>query len=94
MRAELPLQEHHRHLAPAHEPPVDVVHDYPDVISEGLSEPPPLLLDPEGETDEQTTLFDAPRPEGAYVLPDRAVLRTSPAMAKGVSAAMRVLPYL
>ena len=66
---------------------VDVVHDYPDVVSEGLSEPSPLLLDPEGETDEQTTLFDVPRPEGAYVLPDRAVLRTSPAVAKGVSGA-------
>ena len=47
----------------------------------------PLLLDPEGETDEQATLFDAPRPEGAYVLPDRAVLKTSPAGAKGVSGA-------
>ena len=57
-----------------HEPPVDVVHDYPDVVSEGLSEPPPLLLDPDGVTDEQTVLFDAPAVEGAYVLPDRAVL--------------------
>src|SRR6185436_17866450 len=80
-RPDAAPEEHHRHLAPVHEPPVDVVHDYPDVISEGLSEPSPLLLDPEGETDEQATLFDAPRPEGAYVLPDRAVLRTSPAVA-------------
>jgi len=64
-----------------HEPPVDVVHDYPDVVSEGLSEPPSLLLDPDGVTDEQTALFDVPRAEGEYVLPDRAVLKTSPALA-------------
>jgi DNA segregation ATPase FtsK/SpoIIIE, S-DNA-T family len=86
-RVDAAPADDHRLLAPVHEAPVDVVHDYPDVISEGLSEPSPLLLDPEGETDEQATLFDAPRPEGAYVLPDRAVLRTSPAVAKGVSGA-------
>ena len=60
------------------EPPIDVVHDYPDVVSEGLSEPPPLLLDSDEETAEQTALFDVPRAEGAYVLPDRAVLKVSP----------------
>ena len=70
-----------------HEPPVDVVHDYPDVVSEGLSEPPQLLLDPDGVTDEQTVLFDAPPVEGAYVLPDRGVLKTSPAIAAGVNKA-------
>ena len=70
-----------------HEPPIDVVHDYPDVVSEGLSEPPPLLLDPDGVTDEQTVLFDAPLVEGAYVLPDRAVLKSSPAVASGVNKA-------
>ncbi|HUP33442.1 MAG TPA: DNA translocase FtsK, partial [Gaiellaceae bacterium] len=74
--------------APAHhEPPVDVVHDYPDVVSEGLSEPPPLLVDPDGETDEQTTLFDVPRPDGAYVLPDRAVLKSSPVAAGNTKGA-------
>ena len=61
-----------------HEPPIDVVHDYPDVVSEGLSEPPPLLVDSDDVTEEQTALFDVPRPEGAYVLPDRAVLKVSP----------------
>ena len=70
-----------------HEPPVDVVHDYPDVVSEGLSEPPPLLLDPDGVTDEQTVLFDAPPVEGDYVLPDRSVLKSSPAIASGVNKA-------
>ena len=64
-----------------HEPPVDVVHDYPDVISEGLSEPSPLLVQPDAPTEEQTPLFDAPRAEGEYVLPDRAVLKVSPAAA-------------
>lgn len=70
-----------------HEPPVDVVHDYPDVVSEGLSEPPPLLLDSDGVTDEQTVLFDAPPVEGAYVLPDRGVLKTAPAIAAGANKA-------
>ena len=65
-------------LTAHHEPPVDVVHDYPDVISEGLSEPPPLLVGSDDETEEQTALFDAPRAEGAYVLPDRGVLKVSP----------------
>src|SRR5215218_9144578 len=69
-----------------HEPPIDVVHDYPDVVSEGLSEPAPLLVGPDEETEEQSSLFDAPPPEGEYTLPDRAVLKTSPpaaAAAKG-----------
>jgi DNA segregation ATPase FtsK/SpoIIIE, S-DNA-T family len=65
-----------------HEPPIDVVHDYPDVVSEGLSEPSPLLAYDE-ETDEQATLFEAPRATGEYVLPDRGVLRTAPAIAAG-----------
>ncbi len=62
-----------------HAPPVDVVHDYPDVISEGL-EPQPLVHDdPEGDTAEgwNEPLFDADRPDKAYVLPDRKVLKVS-----------------
>jgi S-DNA-T family DNA segregation ATPase FtsK/SpoIIIE len=70
-----------------HEPPVDVVHDYPDVVSEGLSEPPPLLVDFEGPTEEQTVLFDAPPADGDYVLPDRGVLKVSPAAAKAQTGA-------
>ncbi len=61
-----------------HEPPIDVVHDYPDVVSEGLSEPSPLLVQPDDATEEQPALFDVPRAEGEYVLPDRAVLKVSP----------------
>jgi len=85
------VSDRHKVLAPppalVHEPPVDVVHDYPDVVSEGLSEPPQLLLDPDGVTDEQTVLFDAPPVEGAYVLPDRSVLTTSPAIAASANKA-------
>jgi S-DNA-T family DNA segregation ATPase FtsK/SpoIIIE len=81
------VAQSHKVLAPppalVHEPPVDVVHDYPDVVSE----PPSLLLDADGVTDEQTVLFDAPVAEGAYVLPDRGVLKTSPAIASGVNKA-------
>jgi DNA segregation ATPase FtsK/SpoIIIE, S-DNA-T family len=64
-----------------HEPPIDVVHDYPDVVSEGLSEPSPLLVQPDVETEEQPALFDVPRAEGEYVLPDRGVLKVSPPVA-------------
>ncbi|MDQ3066128.1 MAG: DNA translocase FtsK [Actinomycetota bacterium] len=86
------VSKHHVEPPPAlahHEPPVDVVHDYPDVVSDGLSDPPPLLLDPDDVTDEQTTLFDVPRSEGAYVLPDRAVLKISPAAPTNASKADR-----
>jgi len=69
-----------------HEPPIDVVHDYPDVVSEGLSEPSPLLVQPD-ETEEQNALFDVPRAEGEYVLPDRAVLKVSPPAAAGAKGA-------
>ncbi|MBA2462653.1 MAG: DNA translocase FtsK, partial [Actinobacteria bacterium] len=71
---------------PRHKPPVDVVHDYPDVISERLSQHPPLLVDePDEET--QSTLFDLPREEGEYVLPDRSVLKSSPPQGGSTSQA-------
>jgi DNA segregation ATPase FtsK/SpoIIIE, S-DNA-T family len=56
-------------------PPVDAVHDFPDVVGETL-EPPPLLVE---EPEEAETLFDA-RAEAPteYRLPDRNVLRRSP----------------
>src|SRR2546423_1042112 len=63
------------------EPPVDVAHDYPDLVST----PAPLLVydgDEAGEEitldDSQTSLFeldDAPLPD--YVLPERSLLRRS-----------------
>ncbi len=65
-------------LAPAHEPPVDVVHDYPDVVSE---EAPPLVLDDEATAESwQPPTFDVDRPAAEYVLPDSKVLKRSPAV--------------
>jgi DNA segregation ATPase FtsK/SpoIIIE, S-DNA-T family len=63
----------------APEPPVDAVHDFPDVVGE--NQPPPLLIEPElDEGPDQPSLFDvgevAPQPE--YTLPDRNILRASP----------------
>ncbi len=63
--------------AAKHEPPVDAVHDFPDVVS---TEPPPLLIasDPP-EDDDQPSLFDVTplleREE--YRLPERSTLRRS-----------------
>ena len=54
-----------------HEPPIDVVEDYPDVVSEGLEE------EPTGEYAAPT--FDVDRIDADYVLPDRKVLKVSPA---------------
>jgi S-DNA-T family DNA segregation ATPase FtsK/SpoIIIE len=56
-------------------PPVDAVHDFPDVVGETL-EPPPLLVE---EPEEAETLFHAPaEAHTEYRLPDRNVLRRSP----------------
>ncbi|HEX6662790.1 MAG TPA: DNA translocase FtsK, partial [Gaiellaceae bacterium] len=67
-------------LRPAHEPPVDAVHDFPDVVGE--NEPPRLLVEPLPADDpDQTSLFDAAPAESReeYHLPDRGLLRRSPA---------------
>jgi S-DNA-T family DNA segregation ATPase FtsK/SpoIIIE len=66
---------------PRHEPPVDAVHDFPDVIG---NEPPALLVVPEPEYDDQPSLFDVmPLVEREeYRLPERSLLRTSTAPAK------------
>jgi DNA segregation ATPase FtsK/SpoIIIE, S-DNA-T family len=87
-RAEdIGLKQHTPREAPRPEPPVDVVHDYPDVVSEGLSDPPPLLVEPDEDT--QSTLFELPRAESEheYVLPDRSVLKASPPQAGNASQA-------
>jgi DNA segregation ATPase FtsK/SpoIIIE, S-DNA-T family len=67
-------------LRTPHEPPVDAVHDFPDVVGE--NQPPPLLVEPVSTEDpDQTSLFDALPVEShqEYHLPDRAILRSSPA---------------
>jgi S-DNA-T family DNA segregation ATPase FtsK/SpoIIIE len=63
-----------------HEPPVDVVHDYPDVVTA------------ESAVDEQTDdyrapMFDVDRPDAEYVLPDRSVLKVSPPASGNVGKA-------
>jgi S-DNA-T family DNA segregation ATPase FtsK/SpoIIIE len=55
-------------------PPVDVVHEFPDIVSET---PPPLRHEDDSEPDE-TSLFDITSETAAeYRLPDRALLRRS-----------------
>jgi S-DNA-T family DNA segregation ATPase FtsK/SpoIIIE len=58
-------------------PPVDVVSQFPDIVSE--TEPQPLLVrEPEPEPD-QDSLFDVTsEPPADYRLPDRGLLRKSP----------------
>jgi DNA segregation ATPase FtsK/SpoIIIE, S-DNA-T family len=89
-RSEQPVSAPPPALAP--EPPVDVEHDYPDVVSDGHSQPPPLIAD---EPTEEAALFDAPPPEGDYTLPDRSVLKVSPpAAASGDKADRRTAETL
>ena len=62
---------------------MDVVHDYPDVVSAGeppALEAPPLAPDDPTEESWQEPTFDADRPPAQYVLPDRKVLKLSPAV--------------
>ncbi len=62
----------------APEPPVDVVHDFPDVI--GDAQPPQLLIEPASKEDpDQPSLFDVGTVETheEYQLPDRGILRRS-----------------
>jgi DNA segregation ATPase FtsK/SpoIIIE, S-DNA-T family len=65
-------------------PPVDVKQDYPDLVSDSVSGPPPVLLrphpddEPGSEENTQETLFDPPEPIHAdYKLPDRSLLHVS-----------------
>ncbi|HVV59291.1 MAG TPA: DNA translocase FtsK [Gaiellaceae bacterium] len=66
-------------------PPVDVKHDYPDLVSETTNDvaaAPPLLFQPEQDTEEnagetQETLFEAAAPVGDYTLPERTLLKKS-----------------
>jgi S-DNA-T family DNA segregation ATPase FtsK/SpoIIIE len=64
----------------AAEPPVDGVHDFPDIV--GNNHPPPLLIEPpSSEEPDQPSLFDVGPVEEheEYQLPDRGVLRRAPA---------------
>ncbi|MFL6029090.1 MAG: DNA translocase FtsK [Gaiellaceae bacterium] len=64
------------------EPPVDAVHDFPDVVGE--NQPSPLLVEPPTTEDpDQPSLFDVGTVESheEYRLPDRGLLRRAPAAA-------------
>jgi S-DNA-T family DNA segregation ATPase FtsK/SpoIIIE len=62
------------------EPPVDAVHDFPDVVGEALPlAAQPLLVEPEPGDPDQPSLFDATsETHEEYRLPDRGVLVRSP----------------
>ncbi len=65
-----------------HKPPIDAVASYPDVIS---AEPPPLVLHDDDSPDAITADGDeeiefVTAPAGEYRLPDRALLKPSPAV--------------
>src|SRR5579872_1554052 len=63
-------------VAEKHQPPVDAVTSFPDVVG---AEPPPLLLQPPPLEADPPTLFDVAEAiqRQEYVLPDRNVLRRS-----------------
>ena len=81
-------------------PPVDAVHDYPDVLSEQHGTAPPLVPDEPGDltnhvTDEQVSLFDvAPTAHADYQLPGRDVLRRSKPVEKAGDGGARVADLL
>ena len=75
-------------LTPEHalEPPVDVRKDYPDLVSDSVSGPPPALFvqeeeEPHAFSEEHTqeTLFERSVSVADYKLPDRALLKQSKA---------------
>ncbi len=81
------------------EPPVDVKHDYPDLVTDSqpaaLYQPEPNSFH-EAETHEsQETLFDLPAPAADYTLPDRALLKQSkPGVGPNGEATQRVADAL
>jgi DNA segregation ATPase FtsK/SpoIIIE, S-DNA-T family len=62
------------------EPPVDVKQDYPDLVSDSISAPAPMLYEPPsdfGEENTQETLFESQAAVADYKLPDRSLLNKS-----------------
>ena len=77
-------------LRRSHEPPVDAVSEFPDVVGQA-AEPPALVSlheeDEPTEESQQQVLFEPPNPAKAdYVLPEPSVLRRSPAQQNGKTA--------
>jgi DNA segregation ATPase FtsK/SpoIIIE, S-DNA-T family len=83
-------------------PPVDVKHDYPDLISDSISGPTPMLYNAEPEEpvtaethESQETLFDLPTVTAEYKLPDRSLLQKSkPGVGPSGEATQRVAEAL
>jgi DNA segregation ATPase FtsK/SpoIIIE, S-DNA-T family len=79
-------------------PPVDVKQDYPDLVTESVSAPVPVLYEREPDFEEehtQETLFDAPQTRADYKLPDRALLnRSKPGSGPNAEANGRVAEAL
>jgi S-DNA-T family DNA segregation ATPase FtsK/SpoIIIE len=88
----------------AFEPPVDVKHDYPDLVTDSASVgPPPILYDAateENDADDdvhesQEQLFPTIEPVGEYELPDRNLLKKSrPGAGPNGEASQRVAEAL
>ena len=83
------------------EPPVDVKHDYPDLVTESVSTQPAALYQPEpdpfeAETHEsQEQLFELPAPHADYTLPERTLLKQSkPGIGPNGEATKRVADAL
>jgi DNA segregation ATPase FtsK/SpoIIIE, S-DNA-T family len=82
------------------EPPVDVQQDYPDLVSDSVSAPVPVLYQREVDFDEdeqhtQETLFDTPKALFDYKLPDRSLLnRSKPGTGPNAEASGRVAEAL
>jgi S-DNA-T family DNA segregation ATPase FtsK/SpoIIIE len=84
------------------EPPVDVKHDYPDLVSDSVSTQPAALYQPEpdsfaeAETHEsQEQLFQLPAAVADYTLPDRSLLKQSkPGVGPNGEATKRVADAL
>jgi S-DNA-T family DNA segregation ATPase FtsK/SpoIIIE len=85
-----------------HSPPVDVKHDYPDLVTDSVSTQPAALYQPEpdpfheADTNEsQEQLFDLPAPHADYTLPERSLLKQSkPGVGPNGEATKRVADAL
>src|SRR6478609_1844094 len=84
------------------EPPVDVKHDYPDLVSDSVSSQPAALYQPEPDSfheadthESQEQLFDLPAAVADYTLPERSLLKQSkPGVGPNGDATKRVADAL
>jgi len=100
---EIELPQRAPRSEPVREAPIDVAVDYPDVVSETVSGPSPMLYDvsvenPYEQREEmptQESLFDATPPPSQYTLPDPTVLhRSKPGAGPNGEATSRIAEAL